>query len=185
MALRSGHGTGKGVPRIEVLPVDELPAGVAAPSGPLPARDDAGKVLPGAGAAQLGKLGGQAASESRQLANLLGIRQIPDDHPYAPYTKLARRWRDAHMSQLASTVGAGSVGPGPASIVASAALQLAASRYLADLGATNGDAKMLLDASKLANESRQNLLAAHELCAGEAKSQKQKPPAWFTSGDRE
>lgn len=32
MALRTGHGNGAGVPRVEVLPVDELPAGVQAPT---------------------------------------------------------------------------------------------------------------------------------------------------------
>lgn len=31
MALRAGHGAGAGVPRIEVLPADEIPVGVAAP----------------------------------------------------------------------------------------------------------------------------------------------------------
>jgi hypothetical protein len=35
MALRTGHGNGAGVPRIEVLPVDELPAGVPGNAGPL------------------------------------------------------------------------------------------------------------------------------------------------------
>jgi hypothetical protein len=33
MALRTGHGKGAGAPRIEVLPVDELPAGVSAGIG--------------------------------------------------------------------------------------------------------------------------------------------------------
>jgi len=31
VALRNGHGAGKGTPRIEVLPIDELPVGVPAP----------------------------------------------------------------------------------------------------------------------------------------------------------
>jgi hypothetical protein len=30
MTLRNSHGTGAGVPRVEVLPADELPAGVQA-----------------------------------------------------------------------------------------------------------------------------------------------------------
>jgi hypothetical protein len=30
MALRAGHANGSGVPRVEVLPVDELPAGTLA-----------------------------------------------------------------------------------------------------------------------------------------------------------
>jgi hypothetical protein len=54
-------------------------------------------------------------------------------------------------------------------VVASAALQLAASRYLFDL-AGQGNPDLFAVASKLANDSRQNLLAAHELCAREAKA---------------
>jgi uncharacterized protein (UPF0261 family) len=76
------------------------------------------------------------------------------------------------MATLAATVGGGHVGPGPASIVSTAAIQLGAARYLSDLGAKNGDAKMLLDASRLADSSRQNLLAAHELAAKEALARK-------------
>ena len=97
------------------------------------------------------------------LASLLGLWEPPAEHSCAPYTRLAREWRDSHMAQLSATVGGGEVGPGPASVVSSAALQLGASRWLADTGAKAGDAKTLLDASRLANDSRQNLLAAHEL----------------------
>lgn len=176
MTLRAGHGKGAGVPRVETLPADELPAGVAAPTSPLIPRDEAGRVLPGPGAALLGARGGKSASDARQLAQLLGRREVPDDHPYAPYARLAREWRDDHMAQLAATVGGGEVGPGPASVVSTAALQLGASRYLHDLGAETGDAKMLLDASRLADASRQNLLAAHELTAKEAQARPKKNP---------
>jgi hypothetical protein len=54
-------------------------------------------------------------------------------------------------------------------------LQLAWSRYFSDLAAETGNADLALSASKLANDSRQNLLAAFELCAREAKS-KPLPP---------
>jgi hypothetical protein len=77
------------------------------------------------------------------------------------------------MTQLAATVGGGRVGPGPASVVSSAAQQLAASRWLYDLGARTGDAKALLDASRLADASRANLLSAHELTANEARDRPQ------------
>jgi hypothetical protein len=53
---------------------------------------------------------------------------------------------------------------------------LGASRYLADLGAQNGAPKLLSEAAKLADSSRQNLLAAHELCAREAKARPK--PSW-------
>jgi hypothetical protein len=83
------------------------------------------------------------------------------------------------MTQLAATVGGGRVGPGPASIVASASIQLGASRYLADLGAQMGSAKLLREAANLANDSRQNLLAAHELAAKEAKARPKRPDSWL------
>jgi hypothetical protein len=111
-----------------------------------------------------------AAHQSRQLAALLGLWVPGDEHAYAPYTRLAREWRDEHMATLAATVGGGAVGPGPASIVSTAALQMAASRWLFDRGAEAGSARMLADASRLGDSSRQSLLAAHELCAREAKA---------------
>ncbi|MGC4091380.1 MAG: hypothetical protein QM756_26580 [Polyangiaceae bacterium] len=168
MTLRTGHGRGAGVPRVEVLPADELPAGVPAHARPEATRDEAGRFVAGPGTSELARCGAVAAHEARQLAQLLGLWQPPAEHAYAPYARLGREWRDAHMAQLSATVGGGAVGPGPASIVSTAALQLGASRYLADVGAQTGDAKLLLDASRLADSSRQNLLAAHELCAREA-----------------
>lgn len=187
MTLRTGHGTGSGVPRVEVLPVDELPAGVPGAGRTPAARDASGKFLPGPGTSELAREGAKAKAEAVQLAQLLGLWEPPEGHEFAPYTRLAREWRDAHTAQLAAAVGGGRVGPGPASIVSSAALQLAASRFLSDLGAKTGDAKMLLDASRLADASRQNLLAAHELAAKEALARPQKPhdTPWLTGAPKE
>jgi len=168
VTLRTGHGNGAGVPRVEVLPADELPDGVPAAASPAPPRDDAGRLLRGPGTTEFARRGGKAAKESRQLARLLGLWEPGETHTFQPYSKLAREWRDAHLAQLAATVGGGEVGPGPASIVSTAALQLAASRWLHDEGARQANPKLLLDASRLADSSRQNLLAAHELCAKEA-----------------
>ncbi len=154
---------------------DALADGVPAPSRPVERRAD-GTLTP-EGALVLGQLGGKAAAEARQLRQLLGLWQPPEGHSYAPYSRLAREWRDDHMSTLAATVGGGEVGPGPASIVSSAALQMAASRWLSDRGAEKGDAKMLLDASRLADASRANLLSAHELVAKEAHARRHTSPA--------
>lgn len=170
MTLRSGHGDCKGTPRIEVMAADEALAGVQAPARPAPGRDAAGRLLKGASASEFARQGGIAARESKQLARLMGLQEFDESHPWHPYYQLARSWRDSHMATLAETIGGGVVGPGPASIVSSASLQLAASRYLSDQGALNGDAKLLLDASRLSDASRQNLLAAHELVAREAKA---------------
>lgn len=174
MAVRAGHGRGKGRPHVEVLPVDELPAGVPAPPRPAPSRDASGRFVKSAGTTALAREGGKARAESEKLSRLLGLSDVHDDHAYAPYAKLARQWRDEHMRDLAASVGGGHIGAGVASIVSSAALQLAASRWLADRGAETGSAKMLLDASRLSDASRQNLLAAHELAAKEAKAREER-----------
>lgn len=150
--------------------VDELPAGVPAPARPKPQRNAAGHFLASPGTTELARAAGIAAGEAKQLASLLGLWEPPEGHSYTPYARLAREWRDAHMAQLGATVGGGRIGPGPASVVSSAAMQMAASRWLYDLGAQTGDAKALLDASRLADASRANLLSAHELAAKEAEA---------------
>jgi hypothetical protein len=170
MAWRKGHGNGAGVPRIETLPADELPDGVAAPSGPVIDRYPSGKVPPGPSAQALGRLGGLAKKESRELNALIGLWQPPEGHTAHQYLHVARVWRDEHAARLAQTVGGGTCGPGPSSIVATSALQLAASRILFDEGFRTNNPKLLLEASRLANDSGQNLLAAHELSAKEAQS---------------
>ena len=156
--------------------VDELPAGVPAPARQAPPRDAAGRLLPGAGTTELARAGGLAAAEARQLGQLLGLWEAPEGHTFAPYARLAREWRDQQMAQLAATVGGGRVGPGPASVVSSAAMQMAASRWLYDVGAEKGDAKLLLDSSRLADASRANVLSAHELAAKEAEGRNDRNP---------
>lgn len=163
----------QGRPRPLVPRHDELPDGVPAPTRPAAVRDPAGKFLPGDGTSALARSGALAAHQGRQLAALLGLWTPDESHAYAPYARLAREWRDSHMEELAATVGGGKVGPGPASVISSAALQMAASRWLFDQGTQAGDARMLLDASRLADASRANLLSAHELAAKEASA---RPP---------
>jgi len=170
MVQRTSTTRGRSVVHVEAPRADELPAGTPGPARPVATRDGSGRFVPGAGTSDLARKGGKAAHESRQLAALLGLWEVPDDHPYAPYARLAREWRDAQIERLSATVGGGEVGPAPASIISSAALQLAASRWLSDKGAQDSDSKLLLEASRLANDSRQGLLAAHELCAREAQA---------------
>ncbi len=160
MALRTGHGNGAGVPRIEVLPPDELPEPVAAPlaahAGPGKRRQD-GTVDP-AFAKLLGRLGGLAKAAS-----------------FAPYNQLADDFTAQHMAALGAQAG-GQVGPAPSSMVTSAALQLAASRWAFDRGAKRRDPMLLKLGSSLANDSRQNLLAAYELAVREAKARADAEP---------
>lgn len=170
MALRTGHGDCRGSIRVEVLPADELPAGVPAPARPKVERDSQGRFKKGAGATEMARRGGEAASESRRLGRLLGLREIPDDHPYAPYLRMARAWREDQLKYLAEEVGGGQLSPGVVSIISDAALKLAASRWLYDRGAEDGDVKALESASRLSDAHRQGLLAAHELAAKEARA---------------
>jgi hypothetical protein len=167
MALRTGHGNGAGTPHVEVLAVDELPEGV-----PGPARVDspsdrgvAGRFAPGNA---LARRGGKARQGQTRLADRLGLRALPAGAAFSPYKASAVSFRRAQCANLAATVGGGVCGPAPSSFVASASLQLAWSRYFSDLAAEQGVPDMAVISSKLANDSRQNLLAAHELCAKEA-----------------
>lgn len=172
--LRKGHGKGAGVPRIETLPVDELPEGVPAvteeplpPSG-TPERLASGRFVKGARSAQ--SKGGHALAGQSKLARSIGIAGGEADAAFQKYRRYAVAFRRSHVQKLALTVGGGHCGAAPASMVESAALQLAASRFLYDTA--GGDAKKFAQASKLMNESRQNLLAAYELCAREALARK-------------
>lgn len=175
MALRRGHGAGAGVPRVEVLPPDELPAGVA-DANPSPQaavnRDALGRLADTESARELGRRGGLAKAGQTRLSGSLALGEAFADPRFEPYARSARAFRKAHVQRLAKSVGGGECGPGPASIVASASLQLAASRFMFEV---IGDLQL---ASRLANDSRQNLLAAHELCAREAQARPRKIDAF-------
>ena len=185
MTLRKGHGNGAGSPRIEVLPPDELPSGEPGPSrAAVPSdRGESGRFAP---CNSLAAVAGRANAGKTRLASRLGLAVLPDASAFRPYKAAASSFRRVQCAELARSVGGGVCGPSPSSLVASAALQLAWSRYLSDVAATTGDAEMALRASRLADASRQSLLAAHELCAREADSRgryaKRDPLAGFMRG---
>lgn len=170
MALRTGHGNGAGAPRIEVLPANELPQGVQGEAlAPHRAeRDGKGRFRPGARTAQ--SAGGATGRDLPRLARRLALGSTLADPRFAPFAKAAMAFRRQHVTTLARNVGGGHCGTGPSSMVASAALQLAASRFAFEV---LGDLQL---GSSLANASRQNLLAAHELCAKEAASRAKHDP---------
>lgn len=176
MALRAGHGNGAGVPRVEVLPADELPMGVPAPARlpSAPVRGPNGRFIRGNAMAARG---GEAHAGKTRLASKLALGDTFADPRFLPYANSARNFRREHVTQLARDVGGGHCGPAPSSIVASAALQLAASRFAFEV---LGDMQL---GSRLADASRQNLLAAHELCAREALSRPKAKAAvpWLVS----
>lgn len=170
MALRSGHGTGAGEPRVEVLPPDELPAPVAAvqpdAGGPVERRPD-GTVAGSEAARALGRRGGAAKARKVRLVDSLGLSTIVSETTFGPYRAAAEEFVRHHIAELAKQAG-GEVGPAPSTMVASAALQLAASRWAFDRGAEQSDAALLKLGSQLANDSRQNLMAAYEMAVREA-----------------
>jgi hypothetical protein len=175
VALRTAHGNaaaGGALLVVETLPANELPEGTPGPARPEADRTDGGEFAPGPGTAAVAALGGKAKAEADKFRRLLGLIELPDDHAYQPYLRLAREHREDHGTDLAAYVGGGRLSPGVSSIVASASLALAASRYLYDEGAKLGSAKLLVQASRLADQSKASLLCAHELAAKEGASRR-------------
>jgi hypothetical protein len=174
---RKGHGHGAGVPRIEVLPPDELPDAVAADAPALAgvARRQNGTVASSEAAKVLGAKGGAVKARRVRLARSLGLGDVDTSgEAFAPYRRSAQAFRKAHCKAIAEQAG-GHCGTGPSSMVASAALQLAASRFMFDRASRTGDAGDFKAASSLSNDSRQNLLAAYELAVREAQARPKAP----------
>jgi hypothetical protein len=154
---------------------DELPTGTPSSAEP-PRRGDfdaRGKFAPGNG---VSRAGGSATKGKTRLSARLSLSTLPEGAAFRPYKAAATSFRRCQCNELAATVGGGMCGPGPSSMVASAALQLAWSRYLSDQAAATGDAEMALAASRLADASRNNLLSAHELAAREANARRASQP---------
>jgi pimeloyl-ACP methyl ester carboxylesterase len=125
---------------------------------------------------RLAALGGVAKRGRVAFGASLGItaemaEAFPDDLKRA--MRKGASYRRERTSELAAMAG-GSCGIGPSSMVASAGLSLAASRYVFALAALERDpiAKVKLFSlfAKLTAETRQNELAAYELAVREAKA---------------
>jgi hypothetical protein len=177
--FRAGHGAGKGVPHIEIVR-DELsapvPAPPTAPDVPLAFRED-GKIADADTAKEMGRRGGLAKARRVRLVDSLGLAKIAEDSAFGPYRSSAEQFIAAHLAELAQVAG-GVVGTGPSTMVTSAALQLAASRYCFDRASERGDTDLMKQGSVLANDSRQNLIAAYELATRTAAEHaKNKGPA--------
>jgi hypothetical protein len=162
MALRTGHGTGAGVPRVEVLPPDEL----ATPN----AHDTAANLASSARRGRPFERGNRAAAGRRPRLALLGVSVDATDPRYALALRRAGRYRRRRCAELAAVHGYVSAGAG--SLIASASLALCASRYLYEVAAGTGDPDTLRRASALANDARQGELAAWELASREAAARK-------------
>jgi hypothetical protein len=168
MALRTGHGNGRGSPHVEVSPPDELRAPIPAPAKTDPPLNRIkGKIADSATARALGSRGGITTARRVRLIDSLGLSKLIEQTTFGPYRAAAEEFVTHHLGELAKQAG-GSVGPAPSTMVASAGLQLAASRWAFDRGAEQNDASLIKLGSSLANDSRQNLLAAYELATREA-----------------
>lgn len=166
MTLRRAHGAGaSALIRAETMPADELPVGVPADAGE--ASREGGRFVAGN---RRSVLGGQSRRGKSRLAARLGLSTLPDDSAVRPYMASAATFRRVQCAELARTVGGGVCGPAPSSMVASAALALAWSRYFSDVAATSGDPDLATRAIRMSDSSRQMLLTAHELCAREAEA---------------
>jgi hypothetical protein len=177
MPIRKAHGTAArcgAIVGVEPLPADELPLGVQAPKQEESTgeRTASGRWTSASRTAQ--RAGGKARAGSTRLARKLGLSAVPQGD-FEPYLRAARDFRRAQCQSLAANVGGGYCGPGPSSIIASASLALAWSRYLSDRAAVTGDAELATRAVKMGADSKQMLLTAHELCAkeGEARAERQ------------
>lgn len=167
MTLRRGHGNGAGVPRVEVLPADELPAAANATGTGLTAAMSPRRGRPF-------EPGNKAAAGRRPRLALLGVTIEGSDPRYALALRRAGRYRKRRVRELYHAHGF--VSAGVASLIASASLALSASRYLYEIASETGDPETLKRASALANDARQNELAAWELAAREGAA-RPKPPA--------
>jgi hypothetical protein len=144
-----------------------------------------GTVAGSAAAAALGRRGGLQTAKNVRLVDSLGLSKLVESTSFGPYRTAAEAFVRHHLDHLATMAG-GSVGPAPSTMVASAALQLAASRWAFDRGAEANDASLIKLGSTLANDSRQNLLASYQLAVLEAKSRPSDPderPIWLVDAD--
>lgn len=174
--IRTAHGNGSdALVRVETSPADELPRGVQGPpqeSARAERRPD-GTFKPGARTTQ--SAGGRATRGKVRLSAKLGLARLPEEAAFARYRASAATFRRVQCAELARTVGGGVCGPGPSSIVATAALALAWSRYFSDLAAETGDSELALKSIRLGDSSRVALLTAHELVAREAQARPRPP----------
>lgn len=114
------------------------------------------------------RVGNRAGAGRRPKLARLGLSSsIADvtDPKYKSCLRLAEAYRKRRVSEYKKTHGYVSVGA--MSLIASASLQLSASRYLMEMAFGNGDLDGIRKASNLANDARQNELAAWELASRE------------------
>jgi hypothetical protein len=160
MALRHGHGTGAGSPRIEVAPPDEqpfAPAGVAVPLED--GRDRSGRIRTAAAARAMAQLPRRGAFLPRKLTC---------DPRFEPHNRRRLEWLRARRAELAAATGAVSHGTG--AMLAAAAWLHAGGEFAAERAAETGDLELFKVSATLTSTARQHDLAAWELAVREAQA---------------
>jgi len=165
MALRSGHGSGAGSPRVEVLPADEQPQAQADQADPLAAgRDPAGKVRSSAAARALAKLPRRSRLLPAKLACAPG---------FEPHNRRRLEWQRKRLAELGAAHGGVSHGVG--AMLNAAAWLYAGGEFAAQKAAETGDVDLFKAASQLTSTARQHELAAWELASRESKVRAAQP----------
>lgn len=161
MALRTGHGRGKGKPRIEVLPPDELPQLPSVGSAPMD-RHPNGTFAPG----------NQASTKPRRrVTRRVGIRA--KDPLYRKLQDAEQDWASTRKAELAQFFGAISAEVGD--LIDTAAELMTDSRFERVKADETGDHARRKTAMQLAAEAKSHRLAAWEIASREAKARAPAP----------
>jgi hypothetical protein len=161
MAIRAAHGRARelgAVSVVETRPLDEIPTPNAAETAAnLTARRVRGRPF---------ERGNRAAVGRKPAISVFGVRVEASDPAYARALRHAARYRRRRCSELAAAYG-GHLSAGASSLVASAALALAGSRYLYELAGRNDDAGLLTQAARLADSAKGLEVAAMDIAERE------------------
>ncbi len=170
VALRNGHGNGRGVPRVEVLPCDEQPLAQAAGTDPLSTgRDSAMRVRTSAAARAMALLPRRSRYLPRDIACAPG---------FEPHNARRLELQRKRLAELQAAHGYVSHGVG--AMLNAAAWLYAGGEFAAELGAETGNVEYFKVASNLTSTARQHELAAWELCSREARAKSEEADDWVS-----
>lgn len=186
--LRAAHGRSREFGRVtasETVPARELPPASPVVAGPSD-RDERGRFVRGNGAHQRKRV--RPGARGRVSSEALGLTT---HQSYAAFERWGRRYAAHRRAELATLHG-GELSAGVGALVESAALALAASRYLYALGAAvpltksrATKADFLAQAARLQAEARATERDAWAIAALEAEARRASAPAsavpWFVT----
>ena len=110
-------------------------------------------------------MGGRALKNRTLLSHKTGLENELALDDFKPYLAQAKAFARATINSFAKNIGGGYISAATASVITTASLQLAASRYQMDKASQTGDADLMGKASRLGDASRANLLSAMDMAA--------------------